>query len=295
MSDLLSNRQSPGEEALVGAYQLLRRIGAGGMGEVWLAEHVWLHRRAAIKLLHPTSSRCRDVENRLLHESRVATEIADPGIVQIFDWGRHHDGRAYIAMELLEGETLDARIRRHGALSIEAALRFMRQIARAVGIAHARGIVHCDLKPENVFLVRDPEVPGGERARILDFGLAKRTTDRGVYTQTSEGTPAFMAPEQCRDPARVDPRSDVYALGCVLHALVTGVPPFEADDVDVLIAMQLCAPAPRASLRAPGLPQPVDELIARCLDKDPGRRFTSGRELADAIDALIRRLEEAER
>ena len=184
------------EGTRVGAYRLSRRIGAGGMGAGWLAEHALLGRAAAIKVLHTSFSARSDIVTRFFNEARAATAIADPGIVQIFDFGHHTDGSAYIVMELLEGETLHARSRR--GISIPEALRAMRQVASSLGAAHARGIVHRDLKPENIFLVRDPEVPGGERAKILDFGIAKLAGDPGLKTQTSAlmGTPTFMSPEQ---------------------------------------------------------------------------------------------------
>src|SRR5262245_5120753 len=153
--------------AQVGAYKIVRKIGEGGMGAVWLAEHGLLGRRAAIKLLHRGLS-SPEVIARFFNEARAATAIPDPGIVQIFDFGHHTDGTAFIAMEFLDGEELDKRLRRMGKLPVADALRIMRQVASTVGVAHSRGIVHRDLKPSNIFLVRDPEVAGGERAKVLD-------------------------------------------------------------------------------------------------------------------------------
>src|ERR1700755_3224491 len=190
----------------VGVYRLLQQIGEGGMGAVWLAEHTMLGRRAAIKLLHPMFNAEQDIVGRFFNEARAATAISDPGIVQIFDFGHHIDGTAYIAMEALDGEALDKRLSRLGRLSIGDAMRIMRQVASTLGVAHARGIIHRDLKPENIYLVRDPEVAGGERAKVLDFGIAKLTGDiaMGSQTQTSAvmGTPAYMSPEQCRGAGR---------------------------------------------------------------------------------------------
>ncbi|HEX3476385.1 MAG TPA: protein kinase [Kofleriaceae bacterium] len=278
------------EGTQVGAYRVLQQIGEGGMGSVWLAEHIALGRRAALKVLHPEFSNRPDIVARFFNEARAATSIADPGIVQIFDFGQHADGSAYIVMELLDGEPLDRRLRRAGALSLADGLRLMRQVASTLGAAHARGIVHRDLKPENIFVIRDPEVPGGERAKVLDFGIAKLTSDQGgVKTQTSAmmGTPTFMSPEQCRGAGHVDPRSDVYALGCVLFTLVVGRPPFQAEGVGEIIAMHLREPAPAPSQLRPGIPPEIDQLVLRCLAKDPAQRFPTAAELAIAIGGLL--------
>jgi serine/threonine protein kinase len=274
----------------VGAYRLLQQIGEGGMGTVWLAEHTMLGRRAAIKLLHPMFTVRQDIVTRFFNEARAATAIADPGIVQIFDFGQHVDGTAYIAMEMLEGEPLDKRLSRLGRFGVNDAMRIMRQVASTLGVAHARGIVHRDLKPENIYLVRDPEVAGGERAKVLDFGIAKLTGDVQSKTNTSAvmGTPAYMSPEQCRGAGRVDQRADVYSLGCVLYALCTGAPPFDTDEgAGEIIAMHLREQPKPPSTRAAGIPRELDALILRCLAKDPAQRFTSGTELAGAIGGLL--------
>ena len=273
----------------VGAYRVLQQIGEGGMGTVWLAEHAMLGRRAAIKLLHPMFTQRPDIVSRFFNEARAATAISDPGIVQIFDFGHHVDGTAYIAMEMLEGEPLDRRLRRLGRLTLADGLRILRQVSSTLGVAHARGIVHRDLKPENIFLVHDPEVFGGERAKVLDFGIAKLTGDHSLKTQTSAvmGTPAYMSPEQCRGAGGVDQRSDVYAIGCMIFALLTGVPPFDAEGVGDIIAMHLREPAPLLSSRLPGIPPELEALVAHCLAKDPAHRYASGTELAAAIGALL--------
>src|SRR5438477_6511 len=256
----------------LGTYRLMSTIGAGGMGEVWLAEHTTLGRRAAIKVLNPKYSSDPDTLRRFFNEAKAATAIAHPGIVQIFDYGESENGTAYIVMELLEGEPLAKRLAREGRLAVPDALNLMRQVATALGAAHSRGIVHRDLKPENIFLVPDAEVVGGERAKILDFGIAKLAADEaGVKTHTAAvmGTPLYMSPEQCRGAGKVDMRSDVYSLGCVLFALVVGRPPFVAEGAGELIAKHMIEVAPRAAAVATDIPPAVDELIARCLEKDP--------------------------
>jgi serine/threonine-protein kinase len=248
-----------------------------------------LGRRAAIKLLHPMFTTRPDIVTRFFNEARAATAIADPGIVQIFDFGHHIDGTAYIAMEMLDGEPLDRRLRRLGRLMVTDALRIMRQVASTLGVAHTRGIVHRDLKPENIFLVHDPEVYGGERAKVLDFGIAKLSGDHHVKTQTSAvmGTPAYMSPEQCRGAGQVDQRSDVYAIGCMIFVLVTGAPPFDSEGGGEIIAMHLREPPPLLSSRMPGVPAELDAVVMRCLAKDPAQRYASGTELAAAIGALL--------
>jgi serine/threonine-protein kinase len=274
----------------IGAYRVLHQIGEGGMGSVWLAEHAMLGRRAALKVLRPEYSHREEIVTRFFNEARAATSIGDPGIVQIFDFGQHTDGSAYIVMELLDGEPLDRRLERLGTLGLPDALRLMRQVASTLGAAHARGIVHRDLKPENIFIVRDPEVASGERAKVLDFGIAKLGGDQsGVKTQTAAlmGTPVYMSPEQCRGAGGVDQRSDVYALGCVLFRLLCGRPPFEGEGVGEIIVKHMTEAAPAPSSSRPGIPREVDELVLRCLAKDPAQRFASGAELAIAIGALV--------
>ena len=283
-------------EGVLGSYRIVSKLGEGGMGAVFLAEHTLLGRRAAVKVLHPALSANPDVVQRFFNEARAATAIADPGIVQVFDFGyatdaAHANPQAYIVMELLEGEALDARVRRLGRLAPADALRILRQVATSLHAAHARGIVHRDLKPENIFLVVDREVAGGERAKILDFGIAKLSHDGGsnlkTHTQAIMGTPMYMSPEQCRGAGLVDHRSDLYALGCVLHHLLTGRPPFTAEGIGELIACHLREPASPPSRLAPGTPAAVDALVLRCLAKLPEERFASAAELAAAIDALL--------
>ncbi len=155
------------EGTSIGNYRVLKKLGEGGMGAVYVGEHALLGRKAAMKVLHGHLSVQPDLVQRFFNEARAATSIADPGIVQIFDFGYHTDGSAYIVMEFLDGEGLDSRLRRVGRMRQNDALRVVRQVALSLGAAHARGIIHRDLKPENIFLVRDPEVAGGERTKIL--------------------------------------------------------------------------------------------------------------------------------
>ena len=259
------------------------------MGEVFIGEHAMLGRRAAVKVLRPEFSHRPDIVARFFNEARAATQISDPGIVQIFDFGQAPDGTAYIVMELLEGETMDRRMVRQQVLPIPEALRLVRQVASSLATAHSRGIVHRDLKPENIFIVRDAEVAGGERTKILDFGIAKLYGDQQVKTHTSAvmGTPTYMSPEQCRGAGQIDHRADIYSLGCVLYLLVTGRLPFEAEGSGDLIAMHLREIPPPPSAKAHWIPAALDRLILRCLAKNPAERFQTGTELASAITSLL--------
>jgi tRNA A-37 threonylcarbamoyl transferase component Bud32 len=280
--------------AVIGGHRLVAQLGEGGMGAVYLAEHLLLGRRAAVKVLLPALSARPEIVQRFFNEARAVTAIADPGIVQVFDFGYHTDGSAFLVMELLEGEPLDARLRRNGRLLAVDALRIGRQLASSLAAAHARGIVHRDLKPENVFLVGDAEVAGGERVKILDFGIAKLSEEapRGQRTMAGVlmGTPAYMSPEQCRGAVELDHRSDIYALGCVLFHLVVGRPPFIADGVGDIIASHLRTPAIAPSLFVGGVMPEVDAIVLRCLAKAPAERFASMADLAAAIAAVLTRL-----
>ncbi len=278
------------EGTSIGQYRVLKKLGEGGMGVVYLAEHVLLGRKAAIKVLLPQLSAHQEIVNRFFNEARAATAISDAGIVQIFDFGYHHDGSAFIVMEFLEGETLDARLRRFGRLHPADAIRLIRQVASSLAAAHSAGIVHRDLKPENIFLVPDKEVPGGERAKILDFGIAKLTGDHPgkvrTHTQAIMGTPVYMSPEQCRGAGHVDARSDMYSLGCVLFHLVTGTAPFDGEGAGDIIAAHLREPAPAASSRVPGIAPELDAVILRCMAKAADQRYASMEELALVLGQL---------
>jgi serine/threonine-protein kinase len=275
--------------ATIGGYRTLRQIGRGGMGAVYLGEHSLLGRRAAIKVLLPSLSSQQEIVQRFFNEARAVTQIADPGIVQVFDFGYDQDGSAYIVMELLEGEPLDQRLARTTRMPPFETVRLARMICMSLHAAHAKGIVHRDLKPENIFLVGDPAVTGGERAKILDFGIAKLSGDEpgALRTRTGMvmGTPVYMSPEQCRGAGEVDHRSDIYSIGCVLMTMLTGSPPFDGTGTGELIAAHMLEDPPRPSSRLPGLSELLDAIVLRCLEKSPADRFQTMRELADALAA----------
>ena len=261
------------------------------MGVVYLGQHTLLGRRAAIKVLLPALSARADIVNRFFNEARAVTSISDPGIVQVFDFGYHTDGSAYIVMEYLEGEPLDRRLARLGRLPLYEALRLTRQVAGSLAAAHSQRIIHRDLKPENIFLVHDGEVASGERTKILDFGIAKLSDEHPGKVKTSTGalmgTPVYMSPEQCRGAGELDHRSDIYALGCVMFHLISGRPPFEGEGMGDIIAAHLREPAPSLVSRMPGVAPGVDALVLRCLAKSPADRYQTMTELATAIGQML--------
>ncbi len=259
-----------------GSFKALARLGEGSMGEVYLAEHQRIARRAAIKVLSPERTRDADAVRRLFVEARAASMIRHPGIVEIYDCDVHRNGRAYIVMEYLEGETLAKRLERAGAFTWPVACRIARRVSDAIGAAHRAGIVHRDVKPDNVLLLSDADWPTASDVKVLDFGLAKLLAGNfvgvaGTVEGSLVGSPTYMSPEQCRgEPA--DHRCDIYALGCVLFELVAGRPPFIDTRVrDVLEAHIVRQPPQLASL-APDVPAWLLRLIARMLAKDPQQR-----------------------
>lgn len=248
------------------------------MGAVYEAIHEQIGRRVAIKLLHPQLALEPEHLTRFLNEARAVNCVDHPGVVQIYDVGLATDGGAYLIMEYLRGDTLRARLMRHGrALPVQEALAIGLQLADTLAATHAQGIVHRDLKPTNVMLVPDPTVPGGERIKLLDFGIAKLAAPGGgLATRTGlfMGTPYYMAPEQCRSAARVDAKADVYALGVVLFELLAGRPPFQADEAVGLLFAHINEPAPALATVAPQVPPRVAALVAQMLAKDSRERPT---------------------
>jgi serine/threonine-protein kinase len=255
----------------VGGYHIVRQIGEGGMGAVYLGTHSILGRPGAIKVLHPELSSNRDIVGRFFNEARAAAAIRHPGIVDIYDFGFLADGSGYIAMEYLEGETLGTRLRRCGWLSAGSATEIARQIASALHAAHGKAITHRDLKPDNVFLVQDPEI--GERVKLLDFGIAKLAADdtRGPHTRTGMvmGTPVYMSPEQCRGVSTLDGRSDLYSLGCILYELLAGRPVFDANAANEIVAHHMYFQPEPIRSQQPSVPELLAELIDRLLSKNP--------------------------
>ena len=275
------------EGLVFGRYRITERLGEGGMAEVWTAKHEIMDRYAAVKLLLPEMSAQKEMVQRFFNEAQAAARIEHPGTVEIFDVGFAPDGRAYLVMEILPGETLQSRLERKGTLGLEPTTLLIRQLAGVMDAAHEQGIVHRDLKPENLFIVPDPDVTGGERVKVLDFGLAKLARGAGsVFTAQGAifGTPAYMAPEQCRDSGSVDKRADLYAIGCIFFRCLCGHPPFGTGGINVMRA-QVTKQPPRPRRIKPEVPLEIEALILQLLEKQPCDRVQSCKELIELLDA----------
>ena len=273
--------------SLAGSYKVISFLAKGGMGEVFVAEHQVIGRRAAVKFLLPALSADRVIVKRFFNEARAAAQIDHPGIVDVFDVG-FVNGRAFIVMELLQGETLSDRISRRRP-TIPEAIHVTRQISGVLEVAHRHGIVHRDLKPDNIFLVPDPDVVGGERIKVVDFGIAKLVNSKSaIGTQTGSvfGTPAYMAPEQCKSTAKADHRADIYSIGCILYELLTGSPPFGKGGMEVVSSHLRDEPLELRHF-LPSAPPQLERIASRLLAKRREERFQSCAELGEALGGLL--------
>ncbi len=274
----------------LGNYCVEAVVGEGGMGTVYRAEHLLIGKQVAIKILRQDLSAGDEMVQRFFNEARAAARAKHPGIIDVYDFGRH-DGCAYLVMELLDGEPLSARLRRE-RLDHDTVRLIGRQVASALAAAHDAGIAHRDLKPDNIFLARDETAVGGVRVKLLDFGIAKLTeadgsSSAGTRTGAIMGTPAYMSPEQCRGAGDVDHRADLYALGCILFEMMAGRPPFIGHGTGELISAHLTRrPQPMAAA-APGVPAPLAGLVDRLLAKQPGARLQHARDVASVLGGTL--------
>ena len=266
------------ENSVVGPYRIIRKLGQGGMGSVYEALHQTLGRHVAIKVLHPEVARNEEFALRFANEARASNIVDHPDVVQITDHGSLPDGIPYIVMEYLKGESLGHRIEHLGGPMNPSEVTYIAlQVADVLAAAHIKGIIHRDLKPENVMLLPDAATATGERAKVLDFGIAKlieANNQASVQTRATEllGTPNYMSPEQCRGAKGVDEKTDVYALGVMMFEMLVGRPPFVGTALGELMAKHMYEPAPKVAACNPQVPEVLANLVDVLLDKDKEKR-----------------------
>ncbi|MEO8256040.1 MAG: serine/threonine-protein kinase [Acidobacteriota bacterium] len=278
----------------MGSYHLIELLGRGGMGEVWRGRHRLLARSAAIKLVRPellgagSEAEARSMLRRFEQEAQATAALSSPHTIRLFDFGVTEDQTFYYVMELLSGRDLESLVRSFGPIRADRALFLLRQVCHSLADAHARGLVHRDVTPSNVYVCRMGQ--DYDFVKVLDFGLVKSSDPNAIETtlltgpQTTSGTPAFMGPELILQ-GEVDQRADVYALGCVAYYMLTGQLVFEADTPMKMFVEHLqTAPIPPSQRTELPIPCEVDELVMACLEKDPRRRPKDAGELLSMID-----------
>lgn len=263
-----------------GRYQVLRRLGVGGMADVFLARDLNLQREVAVKLLRRDFTEDAAFRVSFLQEARAAANLSHPNIVTIFDFG-HGPDSYYIIMEHIEGTDLKTLMRRRGPIPVEEATQLMIQICDGVGYAHRAGLVHCDLKPQNILIS-----PQG-KAKITDFGISRALASihPDERQDTVWGSPQYFSPEQARGGAP-SPSSDVYSLGVVLYEMLTGRLPFEAASADLLAELHLHAPVTPASHHNPELPDMLDRILLKVLSKEPAARYRTADQFGRVLESF---------
>jgi serine/threonine protein kinase len=262
-------------------YRFVRRLGEGGAAAVFEAVHETLDKVFAVKVLRPSDAPAEEARERFLREARLAASLDHPGVVRVFD-AREESGRLYLMMELVDGESLKARLARDGAMPEDEAVEVARAVLSALDQAHQRGIIHRDIKPDNIL------ASSGGRVKLTDFGLARYLSSADI-TQTGYlvGTPVYMSPEQVRGEA-VDPRSDLYSLGATLYHMITGRPPFSGPTVLSILDQHLHSTAVPIAALVPSISPGLARIVHRLLLKDPSRRYGTAREVLEALDASAR-------
>src|SRR5437763_5309297 len=269
-------------ELIAGRYELEELIGTGGMSSVFRAHDRLLERKVALKILHEHYTSDDDYVERFRREARLAAQLSHPNIVTVIDRGES-DGRQFIVFEYVEGENLKEHLERRGPLPVRQALELAIEIGNALAFAHDSGLVHRDVKPQNVLL-------GDGRAKVTDFGIARSVDVKHGLTQTGTvlGTSDYISPEQASGE-RVDAQSDVYSLGAVLYELLTGEPPFSGDSFVAIALRHVNDPAPSISERRPDVPLRVDRVVRQALEKSPADRPTMD-QLVDELEACLQDL-----
>ncbi len=277
----------------LGKYQLREMLGSGGMGEVYLAEHQMMKRPCAIKVIRPEKAGNPQVLARFEREVRATAKLSHWNSIEIYDYGRTDDGTFYYVMEYLPGHNLGELVEEYGPMPSGRIVYLMRQVCDALTEAHSHGLVHRDIKPANIFCA----YRGGifDVAKLLDFGLAKPIAEKQDVELTQEGaitgSPLFMSPEQATGSGEVDARSDIYSLGAVMYYLATGQPPFHYDQtIRVIVAHSSEQPQPPREIN-PAIPPELEEIILRCLEKQPEDRFQDTATLGEVLKEVPARQE----
>ncbi|WP_159397867.1 serine/threonine-protein kinase [Sorangium cellulosum] len=266
-------------------YRLERRLGGGGMGDLWLGFDVKLRRRVVIKFIRSFAASDPDLLARFEREARASARVRSPYVIETYDYGVDR-GAAFIVMEYLEGEDLNRRLERELKVPLAQAAIMFTQLGKALDAVHAAGVVHRDLKPGNIFLASSG---GDELVKVLDFGVAKSSCSRDRITKTGMvlGTPRYMSPEQALAPKQVDYRTDLWSMAVILYRAITGQCPFAGANVNELVRHICQTSFPKASAVAPELPPGIDAFFTKAFEFDPAARFQSGREMMEVFAALV--------
>ena len=269
-------------------YRIISKLGEGGMGVVYLAEHVVIEKKIALKVLFPDLTRRKDLVQRFLQEAKSASRIGHENVIDITDFGQSAEGYVFIAMEYLSGQDLGSLLKVTGPMTWTRAQPIVVQIVKALRAAHERGIVHRDMKPENIFIVQRDD--GREFVKVLDFGIAKvlgldEDAPRLTRTGMIFGTPEYMSPEQAQGQS-VDHRVDIYAVGCILYHLLTGDVPFRAESFMGILSKHMVEAPEAPRLRNPSIDEHVEAVILHAMEKDPAMRFQSMGEFLRALVPL---------
>src|SRR5712692_9628254 len=273
-------------QTLAGKYSIEELIKRGGMGSVYRGKHVLMDKTVAVKVLRPSLAVDDVVVARFSREAKAASRISHPHAVSVTDFGEAENGVVFLVMEYLDGRTLKEIIRSEGPMPVDRVLEIIRQVAGALDAAHQQGVVHRDLKSDNVML---SEAKGGDWAKVLDFGIAKIQLPEGFHDADITapnlvvGTPQYMSPEQCSQTQPIDARSDVYSLGVIVYEMLAGRVPFTGESPTVIMMKQVQEPPPSLRAARPQLPVEIERVVARALAKQPAARYQTAGELADAF------------